>query len=121
MRIGRKITGGKYHKARKKKRYEIDRQPRIVKLGEERKRSIKTLGGHSKTVLLSANTAYVINKKTGKAKKAKITNVIETPNNKFLAKQNIITKGAIVETDIGKARVTSRPSQSGMVQAVLIE
>ncbi len=121
MRLGRKITGGKYHKARKKRLYEMDRQPRIVKLGETKRKGIRTMGGHNKSVLLSVNNACVMNQKTGKTKMAKITNVLETPNNRFLAKQNIITKGAIIETDAGKARVTNRPSQAGMVQAVLVE
>jgi small subunit ribosomal protein S8e len=121
MRLGRKISGGKYHRARKKKLYEIDRQPRIVKLGEMKKRTLRVLGGHYKDVLLSVNTVCLMNTKTGKTKMAKITNVVETPSNKFLAKQNIITKGAIIETDAGKARVTNRPSQAGMIQAVLIE
>ena len=121
MRRGKKITGGRYHKARKKKLYELAGQPRIVKLGEEKKKTLRTRGGHFKKVLLSANFAYVVNKKTHKVKKAKITNVIETPSNKFLAKQNIITKGSIIETELGKAKITNRPSQEGSVQAVLIE
>lgn len=121
MRTGKKITGGRYHKARKKKLYEMKGQERIVKLGEEKKKTLRIRGGSFKTVLRYANLAYVTNKKTHKVKKAKITNVIETPSNKFLAKQNIITKGAIIDTEIGKARVTNRPSQSSTIQAVLIE
>ena len=56
-----------------------------------------------------------------KVKKAEIKNVFETPSNRFLARQNILTKGAIVETSEGKARITNRPSQEGSVQGVLIE
>ena len=57
----------------------------------------------------------------GKSKKATITNVSETPSNRFLARQNVLVKGAIIETDLGKARVTNRPSQEGQIQAILIE
>jgi len=121
MKTGKKITGGRYHKARKKKLYEMKGQTRVVKLGEEKKKTLRTRGGNFKTILLSANLAYITNKRTLKVKKAKITNVIETPSNKFLAKQNIITKGAIIDTDLGKAKVTNRPSQSAVVQAVLVE
>lgn len=121
MRLGRKITGGKYKKQRKKKLYERDMQARVVKLAEIKTKSLRTRGGHEKIVLLSANTANIIDKKTGKAKKAKIKNVLETPSNKFLARQNILIKGAIIETDAGKAKITNRPSQEGNVQAVLIE
>ena len=94
MKRGRKITGGKYHKQRKKKKYEIDKQARIVKLGKLRKKKMRARGGHNKTVLLSSDIANLFDKKTGKFKKAKIKNVLETPSNKFLARQNILTKGA---------------------------
>ena len=50
-----------------------------------------------------------------------LKNVLETPSNRFLARQNILTKGAIVETESGKAKITNRPSQEGSVQGVLIE
>jgi small subunit ribosomal protein S8e len=56
-----------------------------------------------------------------KTKKAKITNVLETPSNRFLARQNILEKGSIIETDLGKARITNRPSQEPNIQAVLVE
>ena len=120
MRKGRKISGGKYHKQRKKKKFELDRQPRIVKLGKEKRKKIRARGGKIKVVLLSADMANLIDKKTGKSKKVKIKNVLETPSNKFLARQNILVKGAIIETESGKARITNRPSQEGSVQAELV-
>lgn len=121
MKIGRKISGGKYHANRKKRLHERDSQPKVSKLGTEKTRIIRARSRYRKKVVLSSSTANVLNKKTGKSKKAKIKNVLETPSNKFLARQNIMTKGAIIETDLGKARVTNRPSQEGNVQAVLIE
>lgn len=120
MKTGRKISGGKYHKSRKSKKYEQAGEPRMVKLGKEKKKKLKMLGGKMKTVLLSTSTVNIINKKTKKSEKAKIKNVIETPSNKFLARQNILMKSAIIETDKGKARITNRPSQEGCVNAVLI-
>ena len=119
MRTGRKITGGKYIRARKGKLFEKKGQPRIVKLGENRAKFIRVMGGNLKRVSLTSNTANII--VNGKAKKAKIKNVIETPANKFLARQNILIKGAIIDTDLGKARITNRPSQDGQVQAVIIK
>lgn len=122
MKKGIKFTGGKYHKARKKKLYELDRQPRIVKLDEKlRKMKIKTMGGHIKTALITTNSVNVLDKKTGQTKKSVIKNVLETPSNTFLARQNILVKGAIIETELGKARITNRPSQEGSVNAILIE
>ncbi len=54
-------------------------------------------------------------------KKVEIKNVIETPSNRFLARQNIITKGTILLTDLGKVKVTNRPSQEGIINGIFIE
>jgi small subunit ribosomal protein S8e len=37
-----------------------------------------------------------------------------------LQRRAIITKGAIIETSKGNARVTSRPGQCGIINAVLL-
>ena len=115
----RKITGGKYKKQRKKKAYEKKQQTRVVKLAEKKTKTLKTRGGTKKIVQFSNNQANIIDEK-GKSKKATIKNVLETPANRFLARQNILVKGAIIETDSGKARITNRPSQEGNIQAVLV-
>jgi small subunit ribosomal protein S8e len=118
---GRKTTGGKYHAQRKKKLFERAGQVRAVKLGKEKKKVMKVRGGNLKTVLLSADKANMIDSKTHKAKVVTIKNVLEVPSNRFLARQNKIVKGAIIQTDAGKAKVTNRPSQEGCINAVLVE
>ncbi len=120
MNIGKKITGGRYHANRKKRKHELPGIPRIVKLRDKKMKIIRGRGGNKKNVLLSINVANVLDKK-GKSKKAKITNVVETKANRFLARQNILIKGAIIDTELGKARITNRPSQEGSVNAVLID
>ncbi|MEM4153120.1 MAG: 30S ribosomal protein S8e [Candidatus Pacearchaeota archaeon] len=120
MPTGRKITGGKYKKFRKKKLHELQRQPRYVLLGEEKKKIIRCRGGKLKTVLLRTNKANVMDTKNHKAKVVKIVNVLEVPSNRFLARKNVLVKGAIIETEIGKAKITNRPSQEASVEAVLI-
>jgi small subunit ribosomal protein S8e len=80
---------------------------------------MKIMGGNEKTTLLKANFANVSIK--GKTEKAEIKNVEETPQNKFFARENRLMKGAIVDTSLGRARVTNRPSQEGCVNVVLIE
>ena len=63
-----------------------------------------------------------INIKTkNKIQKVEIKNVVETPSNRFLARQNILTKGTIVETELGKAKITNRPSQEPIINGILIE
>lgn len=119
MKKGRKISGGKYKKPRKKKLYELSGQRKTTKLGEEKRKSVRTRGGNKKTFLLKSKIVNVlVNKKN---KKTEIKNVIETPSNRFLARQNILTKGTVVETDLGKVKITNRPTQEGLVNGVLIE
>lgn len=118
---GRKISGGKYKKFRKRKLYSNKGKTRKVKLRDKKQKKIRGMGGNKKIVLLSDSFANLIDPKTKKAKKTKILNVLETPSDRFLARQNILVKGAIIETELGKARITNRPSQEGMVQAVLLE
>ncbi len=118
---GRKITGGKYKEFRKKKKHSLPGIERKVKLKEKKQKKIKSRGKTVKIVLLSENKVNLIDPKTKKSKKIEIKNVLETPSNRFLARQNILVKGAIIETELGKARITNRPSQEGNVQAVIIQ
>ena len=118
---GRKITGGKYKDFRKKKKHSLPGIDRKVKLRETKQKTIKGIGKTSKNVLLSTNKINVMDPKTKKAKITTLTNVLETPSNRFLARQNILVKGAVIETELGKAKITNRPSQEGSVQAVLVK
>lgn len=119
MNKGKKVSGGKYVGNRKKKSYEIAGQKRIVKIGEEQRKTKKTRGGNKKTFLLKAKFVNVQTK--DKKKKVEIKKVLETPSNRFLARQNIMTKGVIIETELGKVRVTNRPTQEGVVNGILIK
>jgi small subunit ribosomal protein S8e len=119
---GKKITGGKYIKQRKKKRSELAGQKRVIKMSpDEKRKTARVRGGNKRTYLLKAKFVNVLDKKSGKTQKLEITKVIETPSNTFLARQNIITKGTIIETSKGKVRVTNRPTQEGSVNGVLLE
>jgi small subunit ribosomal protein S8e len=117
---GKKITGGKYIKQRKKKKNELPGQKRVIKLSDEEKRkSLRTMGGNKKTYMLRAKIVNVVD--NGKTQKLEITKVVETPSNTFLARQNVITKGTIVETSKGKVKITNRPTQEGNVNGVLVK
>lgn len=118
-KTGKKITGGKYISRRKKKSYEIKGHFRIIKVGELKRKSKRTRGGNQKNFVLSINE---INVRTNKGtQKTKVKNVIETPSNRFLARQDILTKGTILDTDLGKVKVTNRPSQDGILNGILVE
>lgn len=116
----RKVTGSRYIDQRKKKFFELGRDPTMSKLGPEKKKVLRITAGAKKNVLLSADVANLLDPKTKKTVKAKIINVIENPANRHFVRRNILTKGTIIETEKGKARITSRPGQEGSLNAVLI-
>ena len=119
MKKSKKASGGRYKKQKKEKLHEKKGKTRVVKLGEKKTKTIRTRGGKTKLVSLKQNQVNIIGK--AKGKKATIKNVLETPANRFLARTNILVKGSIIETDLGKAKITNRPSQEGTVQAILVE
>lgn len=118
---GRKYSGGKYKKIRKRRLHEIAGKARAVKLGKEKKKRVRMRGNRIRTVLLSTDKVNIFDPKTKKSKSVKIKNVLETPANRFLARQNVLVKGAIIDTDSGKAKISNRPSQEAIVNAILIE
>ena len=117
----KKPSGGRIVLARKKRKRELGREPANTRVAEEREKRkiIRTYGGNRKVRLVEALYANVF--EGGKGRKVKILNVVENPANRQYARRNIITKGAIIETEIGKAVVTSRPGQDGVVNAVLLK
>lgn len=119
IRTGRKKSGGLYNKASKKKRFQRARDFIPTVLGNPKRIKQRARGGNEKVLLVRTETANVVTKEG--IKKAKIITVKENAANSQFIRRNIITKGAVIETELGKARVTSRPGQDGSVDAVLIE
>ena len=115
----RSVTGAKIVPARKKRKRELGRPPAMTSLGERRVKVIRVMGGNKKIRLLSDLYANVQDPKTGESKKVKILKVLDNPANKDYARRGIITKGAISQTELGEAVVTSRPGQDGVINAVL--
>ncbi|MHA2232495.1 MAG: 30S ribosomal protein S8e [Candidatus Hodarchaeales archaeon] len=118
-RSRRKPTGGRYRHFRKKKKRELGRPSAETLVGETRKKAIRTRGGNRKYRLLRANKA-VVSDGSGKTTLVEIVDVKDNPANKDFARRKIITKGAIIETPLGDARVTGRPGQTGTVEALLL-
>ncbi len=117
----RKITGGRYKPYRKKKKYELGREQTETKVGQRRAKVIRVRGGNRKVRLLEAQWANVVDPETNTCKKVQIKSVKENKANPHFVRRNIVTKGAVVETEIGDAIVTSRPGQDGNVNAVLLK
>lgn len=117
----KKPSGGRKWASRKKRRREMGSELVETKLGPTKRIERRALGGYIKTSLLGADVANVVDPKTCKAKKSKILTVVENPADPHFVRRNVLTKGAIIETELGRARVTNRPGQSGSIDAVLLE
>jgi small subunit ribosomal protein S8e len=119
-RTSRKPTGGMYNIARGKRKYEMGHLPTLTKVGKQKITVIKTKADTRKMRVLVAEFANVLDPKTKKFTKSPIKTVDECPANRHFVRRNILVKGAVIMTEAGKARVTSRPGQDGTVNAVLI-
>jgi len=115
------VTGSRYQKLRKKKQFWLGRDPTFTKLADKKVKKIRMMAGKQKKITLSNNLVNLIDPKTKKSKKVKITNVLENAANRHFVRRNILTKGTIVETELGKAKITNRPGQEATINAVLIE
>lgn len=116
----RKKTGGRFRLHRSKRKTEIGREQQVTVIGEESNKDVRTRGGNLKFRILTTSKVNVFNPKSKKTNATNIKTVLENPANPNYVRRNIITKGAIIDTDLGKARVTSRPGQHGIINAILI-
>ncbi len=116
----RKYTGGRIIQARGKRKFELGGETANTHLGKTIRKNVKTMGGERKVRLLRDETAIVTDPKTKTSKKVKIETVTGNPANVHYVRRNIVTKGSIIKTEIGSARVTNRPGQEGSINAVLI-
>lgn len=119
-RTNRKPTGGLYNIARGKRKFEIGRLPVHTKVGKQNIKVIKTKGDSRKMKVLVAQMANVFDPKTKKYTKSAIKTVEECQANRHFVRRNILVKGAVINTEAGKAKVTSRPGQDGTINAVLV-
>jgi len=117
----RKLTGGKKRAYRAKKKYEEGGFPAETTLGEPRRKIVRIMGGNTKTKVLSDKFVTVTNLKTGKTEKCEITRVVRNGANVDYNRRGVITKGAEIETALGLAKVTSRPGNDGVINAILVE
>jgi small subunit ribosomal protein S8e len=118
-RSKRSKTGARLRPRSKKKKKELGREPTETTVGEQRFRTVDARGNVEKVRALSTNVANVAT--DDGAERADIEDVTENAANPNYARRNIITKGAIIETSAGTARVTSRPGQTGQVNATLVD
>jgi small subunit ribosomal protein S8e len=117
-RSRRKRTGGRLRPIRKKRRHEIARELQSATVGAGTLKPYRVRGGNRKMRILTTNTINVFDPATKTTKSVKVVTVRENPANPNYVQRNIITKGAILETELGLVRVRSRPGQDGVLNGV---
>lgn len=116
---GGRLTATRY---RDKRLYEMGGDFTETKIGEENRIEVRTTGGNAKVKLRATKTANVSDPETKKVFKSEIKTVKLNPANRHFSRREIMTKGAIIELKDGReAKVTSRPGQDGVVNAVLLK
>ena len=114
-----KGTGGKRGKASDKKLRFVGGTFTATKVSTKEKRAVKR--GRGNTAKIKLRTAKFVNVLTKEGmKKVTLRTVLETPDNRHYARQNILTRGAIVDTEIGKVKITNRVGQDGVVNGKLL-
>jgi len=114
-----KGTGGRRGRRTDKKLRFIGGTFTATKVGKSEVKQVLHKRGNTRKVKLK--TAHFVNVLTKDGmKKVAMRNVLETPDNRHHARQNIVTKGAIVDTEIGKVKITNRVGQDGVVNGRLL-
>ncbi len=116
----RKHTGGLIKHTRSRRSDEKDSFSVDTLLGDHSIRVKNSRGGNVKISLVSDNSVNVIDKSNNSIKKVAINRVLKNPSNRDYERRGVITRGAILDTELGKVRVLSRPGQSGIIDGILI-
>jgi len=117
----RKKTGGKKRAYRSKRRRDSGSSPLESELGDTIRRMVPTKSSLTKVKIFSDNVVNVSDPSTGTTERLEIQDVVENPANIDYNRRGVITKGAIVRTEKGLAKIVSRPGQHGVFNAVVIE
>lgn len=116
----KRAPSGKKLKPKGKKQYMLGRKPLLPKIEKLKMKKVRTMGGNFKSKLLNSDVINAIDPKTKKAVKVVLKTVADNTANKNFIRRNILTKGAIIETDKGKVKITNRPGQEGTINGVFV-
>ena len=112
-------TGGRRRPKRDRRKHELGSEPTETQVGDTELKTVDARGGQTKVRAIRSDRASVA--ADGEVVATEITDVVENPADPNYARRNIITRGAIIETTEGKAKVTSRPGQDGQINAVRLD
>ncbi len=99
----------------------MGRIPIETKIGAERKKIVRTRGDNIKIKAYSADQINVTDKAKNITSRVAIKGLEKNTASVDYQRRSILTKGAIVETELGMVRISSRPGQSGQINGILLE
>ncbi len=117
----RKVSGGRRKALRSRRKYETDGYPNEPVLGKHQIVVKRVRGNNLKSVVRTVEFVNVVDPTSNKVTKMRLMRVAHNYSNKDYQRRGVVTKGAIIETEAGTARVLSRPGQDGTVNAILVK
>ena len=117
----RKPSGGRKVQARGKRSTEISTEKQLALIGESKTKIYRRTGGNTLVRVLAANKVSINDPNTGKTSLGTIENVVENESDPNYVRRNVLVKGAIIETDKGRVKITSRPGKDGVINGILVE
>lgn len=98
----------------------MGRTPTETLMGETKRRTIDSRSKAKKTPALRLTQVNVTDPSKNVTYRAELQDVERNPANMDYQRRKVITRGTIIKTSKGRARVTSRPGQDGILNAILI-
>ena len=120
----RKPTGGRLKRPirYRGKRKEISSEKQFAFVADSNQNKLyRKHAGHQTARVMNASHINVNIPSEGITKRVIISNIVENSADPNYVRRNIITKGAIAETELGLVRITSRPGMDGVVSGVLLD
>ena len=119
-RSNRTSTGSRLRRFRSKRKFEMGRTPTETLMGETKRQKVDSRGKAKKTPALKIQFVNVTDPAKGTTFRAEIQDVESNPANMDYQRRKVITRGSIIKTSKGRAKVTNRPGQDGILNAVLV-
>ena len=117
----RKPSGGRKVQARGKRATEISTEKQFALVGEPKRKIYRKTGGNTMVRVMAENRVAIADPAKGTTQMGTIMSVVENESDPNYVRRNILVKGAIIETDKGRVRITSRPGKDGVINGVLVE
>lgn len=98
----------------------MGRTPTETLIGDTKRRTVDSRSKVKKTPALRIQYVNVTDPAKGVTVRAEIQDVEMNPANMDYQRRKVITRGTIIKTTKGRAQVTSRPGQDGILNAILL-